>query len=459
MTVNQTGSREDFIGDGVTVTFPLSIRIINATDIDVYVAGTQVFVGYTINVNANGVGGSLVFDAAPANGDDIAVLRIMDYTQELDLPNQGEIDEQQLEAQLDKQVLLAQQLAEELGRTFRAHPSSTVELELPEPEPEALLRWSADGTALENASLDIITEGPQGDPGTPQWQGPWSAITDYAVGDAVYDAASTSSYVANTANTNDQPPSANWDLLATAGGITPAVAPSNGAALFYSSSLAAWNPLIPSTPNPYFAVKRRYLIQPLHLSSTSHAATPAIALLQGPNQATANDADGRWISYTTAAALNATASLYTQDLVIQFRYKPRMFGVFKTPAGMANQAVSVGMGANFPSGGTIPADTIFIHYDPAVHGTAFFRVVHNDGAGGGTSFTTTVAVTAGTVYHWCIDATDTTSVKVWINGVLAHTITTDLPTAATNLIGCCMNTKTNAAAAKTIYVGTTVIEA
>jgi hypothetical protein len=70
-------------------------------------------------------------------------------------------------------------------------------------------------------------QGPQGDTGLtgdtgPQgfnWTGPWSAATSYEPNDAVSD--NGSSYVCLTANSNDEPPSANWDLLAQEGAAGP----------------------------------------------------------------------------------------------------------------------------------------------------------------------------------------------------------------------------------------------
>jgi hypothetical protein len=58
-----------------------------------------------------------------------------------------------------------------------------------------------------------VGTGEQGEPGTPVWQGDWSAGS-YDAGEAV--AHDGSSYVANTA-TSDEPPSGDWDLLAAKG--------------------------------------------------------------------------------------------------------------------------------------------------------------------------------------------------------------------------------------------------
>lgn len=64
-------------------------------------------------------------------------------------------------------------------------------------------------------------QGPQGLKGM-NWRGPWAIGTSYAVDDAVFHAGSA--YVAIAVNTASQPPSTNWDLVASKGD-TGAVGP------------------------------------------------------------------------------------------------------------------------------------------------------------------------------------------------------------------------------------------
>jgi hypothetical protein len=56
--------------------------------------------------------------------------------------------------------------------------------------------------------------GPAGPAGL-TWRGPWNSSTAYVANDAVSDGGS--SYVCLTPNTNDEPPSANWAVLASKG--------------------------------------------------------------------------------------------------------------------------------------------------------------------------------------------------------------------------------------------------
>jgi len=69
------------------------------------------------------------------------------------------------------------------------------------------------------AWTDLATgpAGADGDPGVPGlvWRGPWSVLTDYEVGDAVYDNATTSSYICILDDTTHDPPDLpHWSLLA-----------------------------------------------------------------------------------------------------------------------------------------------------------------------------------------------------------------------------------------------------
>ena len=78
---------------------------------------------------------------------------------------------------------------------------------------------------VEIQEIDTIVElsgdqGPQGiqGPAGLTWQGAWSALTAYEVGDAV--SIDGTSYICIDANTNEQPPSASWDTLAQGGDET-----------------------------------------------------------------------------------------------------------------------------------------------------------------------------------------------------------------------------------------------
>jgi len=59
------------------------------------------------------------------------------------------------------------------------------------------------------------------------WEGAWSAVTDYVTGDGVSNGGS--SYVCILNHTDHEPPNATyWDLLAQAGGVGIASVPEAG---------------------------------------------------------------------------------------------------------------------------------------------------------------------------------------------------------------------------------------
>lgn len=160
------------------------------------------------------------------------------------------------------------------------------------------------------------------------------------------------------------------------------------------------------------------------------AAGPANAgtLTQG------DDADGPWRLCSTIATTNNEATMYTATQ-FERQWGAIAFGAFKTPATIT----SVGFYAGFTSGalGTaaMPSrECAMFRYQTTADGTAFWRTITNN-SGTGTVGTTTVAVTANTVYRWAIRLLPT-SVEYYMatgDGALAlvDTETTTLPTTST----------------------------
>jgi hypothetical protein len=81
-----------------------------------------------------------------------------------------------------------------------------------------------------------------------RWRGAWSATTAYAVGDGVV--SSGSGYIAKVANTNSQPPSTNWSLLAARGapGATGATGPQGPSGV---TTMVHYNPSGPTNPGSW----------------------------------------------------------------------------------------------------------------------------------------------------------------------------------------------------------------
>lgn len=154
MTVTTTDRRNSATGDGATVIFPFTFRLQNTSQMTVYLNDVLQATGYTVAINSNGVGGTVTFSTAPANLDDIQMIRSVPITQSTRLPTEGARNERTLEEMVDKLTMALQEVSENQNRSVHLviTASSSINTELPEPEAFNLLRWNEDGDGLENVS-------------------------------------------------------------------------------------------------------------------------------------------------------------------------------------------------------------------------------------------------------------------------------------------------------------------
>ncbi len=167
-TVSTTVAENSHTGNGSTTVFAYTFRVFKTTDVtvlkdNVTQSGGQV----TVAINSSGVGGTVTFSAAPANGAVIKIVRNTAQVQEMAFPLQAKLDTRELEKTLDKTVAMTQDNTRDIKkRTF-------------------------------------------------VWRGSWNSTNTYQIGEAVTFGGA--SYIALAENTNSQPPSANWDTLAASG--------------------------------------------------------------------------------------------------------------------------------------------------------------------------------------------------------------------------------------------------
>lgn len=158
MTISNTTSRWEFTGDGATVGFDYDAKIFASGDLEVYVDGVLQTLTTHYTVSGVGVagGGTVTFVTAPAAAAEVVIIRKVPATQTNQLPPRGPLPSAAIEAQLDRCVILAQQLAAAVARCIR----------LPETEKDAssmvvpdlatrlngFLRFNASTGAVETAA-------------------------------------------------------------------------------------------------------------------------------------------------------------------------------------------------------------------------------------------------------------------------------------------------------------------
>lgn len=126
MTVSTEVDHNDYIGNGVTTSFPYTFRIFKKSDLVVQVVDlneniTELILDtdYTVTGAGGYSGGNVILMAALANGYQISISRELPVTQETDLRNQGKFFAEVHEDAFDKLTMLIQQAISWLRLSLR----------------------------------------------------------------------------------------------------------------------------------------------------------------------------------------------------------------------------------------------------------------------------------------------------------------------------------------------------
>ena len=162
MTVSTKNNGMFHVGNGSTLVFPFDFQVLNYSHVDVYLDELLQGSGFTIQMNPDQhttAGGTVVFDSPPFVNQTVAIIRNTPPTQEVDYAPFGPFPAETHEIALDKATILTQQLQHSIDRTLKYPDSSTnVNIGLPDPDPNFLLRWSGDASRLENVDADDIVD-------------------------------------------------------------------------------------------------------------------------------------------------------------------------------------------------------------------------------------------------------------------------------------------------------------
>lgn len=126
MTVSTEVDHNDYIGNGVTTSFPYTFRIFKKSDLVVQVVDlneniTELILDtdYTVTGAGGYTGGNVVLSAPLTNGYQISISRELPVTQETDFRNQGKFFAEVHEDTFDKLTMLIQQVRSLLSLALR----------------------------------------------------------------------------------------------------------------------------------------------------------------------------------------------------------------------------------------------------------------------------------------------------------------------------------------------------
>jgi hypothetical protein len=118
MTIPTTNIRNDYVGNGVAVTYPYTFKVFASSELRVLVDGVlqTLTTHYTVTGVGAESGGNVVFVTAPANGVSVAILATIPLTQTTDLVNETGFFQDRIEQRFDKLCRADQVTSEKIGR-------------------------------------------------------------------------------------------------------------------------------------------------------------------------------------------------------------------------------------------------------------------------------------------------------------------------------------------------------
>ena len=223
-SINAVTRRVVFSGSAGTGPYAFSFEVLTETDIAVYFNATLLTLttDYTVTVNVNGTGSVTIVTGSgvpstPVSSDQITIVGSRDIERTTDFVTAGDFRASAINEQLDSQIIMIQQVAEENKRGLRAptydpalvEDGGVLDLTLPTKDSRAgkILAFDSNGNPAVGEDIG-------------NWRGNWAATTAYSVRDLVKDASNENVYRCNTAHTSSgttpissNADSAKWDLV------------------------------------------------------------------------------------------------------------------------------------------------------------------------------------------------------------------------------------------------------
>lgn len=162
LQINDVAPCLHYDADGIQAAFTFPFAVFKAADLEVWLDRARVSGGFSVSGVGITSGGAVLFAVPPAAGTRVTLRRRMALERVTDFQTDGIIRAKSLNDELDYQVAAVQQVADDVSRCVRRPftSASTADLSLPEPVGGRGLKWSGDGSALENtvADLDALAE-------------------------------------------------------------------------------------------------------------------------------------------------------------------------------------------------------------------------------------------------------------------------------------------------------------
>jgi len=238
MPISTTIIKSSFSGNGSTVAFTYSFKILDEDFIQVIVktnatgAESVRSIGTgSANYAVTGVGnnsGTVTFVTAPTSAETVVLRRSTTQTQGMDLIENDPLPANTLETAIDKNLSIAQELQEQIDRSFkisRANTMTSTEFTNSATDRASkILAFDSSGELSVTQELGTV-------------KGNWAASTAYVIRDIVKDTNNNNIYICITAHTSSgsvpistNTDAAKWSLLVDAASATTSATAAAGSA-------------------------------------------------------------------------------------------------------------------------------------------------------------------------------------------------------------------------------------
>jgi hypothetical protein len=314
MTISTTIVKNSYAGNASTTVFNYNFKVLSSADLKVIIRssnGTETTktlnTHYTIAGVGSAGGGSITFTAGniPTSGQTIVLIRDTTQTQSIDYVANDPFPAETHEEGLDKGIILAQELQEEVDRCIklsRTNAMTSTEFTI----------GSADraGKILgfdSNGELSIVVSE------LGSYRGNWSAATIYNQRDLVKDTSNNNVYYINTPHTSSgsQPLSSNANtayyqlVVDAAAATTSATNAANSATAAASSATTAGSYVATVAASASAASTSATNAANSATSASGYLATVSTSATNAANSATASAASA---SAASTSASNASSS-------------------------------------------------------------------------------------------------------------------------------------------------------
>lgn len=314
MTISTTIVKNSYSGNGATTVFNYNFKILSSSDLKVIIrssTGTETTktlnTHYTLTGVGSAGGGSITFTAGniPTSGQTIVLIRDTTQTQSIDYVANDPFPAETHEEGLDKGIILAQELQEEVDRCIKLSRTNSI-------SSTEFTIGAADraGKILgfdSNGELSIVVSE------LGSYRGNWSTATIYNQRDLVKDTSNNNVYYINTPHTSSgtQPLSSNANtayyqlVVDAAAATTSATNAANSATAAASSATTAGSYVATIAASASAASTSATNAANSATSASGYLATVSTSATNAANSATASAASA---SAASTSASNASSS-------------------------------------------------------------------------------------------------------------------------------------------------------